>query len=76
MPVIPSIYRLVTGQRASLETVPPPRNRLSLGGQSELISLWFVPDHINGTILLLRYNRLPLAVTKHHEIWYHFLILK
>ena len=57
MPVILSISRLVSGQRASLETVPPPRDRLSLGGQSELISWWFVPDHIHGTsssILLLR----------------------
>ena len=28
-----------TGQKASLETVPPPRDRLSLGGQNEL-KLW------------------------------------
>ena len=55
-----------TGRRASFETVPPHRERLSLGGQSELISWWFVPNHIHGTsssILLLRYNRLALAVT-------------
>ena len=28
-----------TGQKASLEMVPPPRDRLSLGGQNEL-KLW------------------------------------
>ena len=38
-----------TGRRASFRTVPPPRDRLSLGGQSELISWCSVPDHINGT---------------------------
>ena len=32
MPVIPSNYRLVLGQRASLKTVPPPRDRQPLGG--------------------------------------------
>ena len=61
-----SIYRLVSGQRASLEKVPAPRDRLSLVGQSDLVSWWFVPDHTHGTsssILLLRYNRLALAVT-------------
>ena len=71
MPVIPSNYRLVSGQRASLETVPPPRDRLSLGGQSELLSWWFVPDHIHSTsssILLSRYNRLALAVTNRGRI--------
>ena len=47
MPVIPSKYRLVSGQRASLETVPPPRDRLSLGGQSELIPWWFVPEQLS-----------------------------
>ena len=37
-----------------------------LRGQSELISWWFVPNHIHGTsssFLLSRYNRLALAVT-------------
>ena len=65
MPVIPSNDRPVSGQRASLETVPSPRDRLSLGGQSELISWWFVPDHIHGTSSstpMSRYNRLALAV--------------
>ena len=55
-----------TGRRAPFKTVPPPRDRLSSGRQSELISWWFVPDHIHGTsssILLLRYNRLALAAT-------------
>ena len=32
MPVIFSNYRLVSGQRASLETVSPPRERQPLGG--------------------------------------------
>ena len=67
MPVIPSNYRLVSGQRASLETVPPPLDRQSLGGQSELISWWFVLDHIHGTTSstpMSRYNRSALAVTK------------
>ena len=67
-PVFPSNYRLVLGQRASLETVPPPRDRLSVGGQSELISWWFVPDHIHGTSSstpMSRYNRLALAVSFH-----------
>ena len=66
MPVIPRNYRLVSGQRASLETVPLPRDRLSLGGQSELILWWFVPDHIHGTSSstpMSRYNHLALAVT-------------
>ena len=73
MPVIPSSYRLVTGQRASLETVPPPRDRLSLGGQSELVSWWLVPDHIHDTssfILLSRYNRLARAVTLLEKLGY------
>ena len=55
-----------TGRRASFKTVPPPRDRLSSEGQSELISWWFVPDHIHDTSSstpLLRYNRLALAVT-------------
>ena len=37
-----SSNRLVSGQRATLETVPPPRDQLSLGGQSELVLWWFV----------------------------------
>ena len=52
--------------RASLETVPPPRDRLILGGQSEPVSWWFFQDHIHGTsssIFWLRYNRSALAVT-------------
>ena len=56
-----------TGRRASLKTVPPPWDRLSLGGQSELISWWFVTDHIHGTSSstpMLRYNRSALAVTR------------
>ena len=67
MPVIPSNYRLVSGQRASIKTVLPPRDRLSLGGQNELMSWWFVPDHIRGTSSATprsRYNRLALAVTR------------
>ena len=55
-----------TGRRASSETVLPPRDRLSLGGQSELVSWWLVSDHIhNSSTPMLRYNRLALAVTKH-----------
>ena len=59
-----------TVRRASFKTVPPPRDRLSLGRQSELISWWFVPDQIHGTSSstpMLRYNRLALAVTKDCE---------
>ena len=55
-----------TGRRTSFKTVPPPRDRLSLGGQRELISWWLVPDHIHGTnstTPMSRYNRLVLAVT-------------
>ena len=55
-----------TGRRASFKTVTPPQDRQSSGGQSELISWWFVPDHIHGTsssLLLSRYNRLALDVT-------------
>ena len=65
MPVIPSNYRLVSVQRASLETVPPPRDRLSLGGQSELISWWFIPDHIHGTSSSILFSRSAIAVTLH-----------
>ena len=57
-----------TGRRASFKTVPPPRDRLSLRGQSELISWWFVPDHIHGTSSstpMSQYNCLALAVTDH-----------
>ena len=68
MPVIPSNYRLVSGQKAFLKTVPPPpsRDRLSLGVQNELVSWWFVPDHIHGissSTLSSRHERLTLAVT-------------
>ena len=55
-----------TCRRASLETIPPLRDRLTLGGQNELISWWFVPDHIHGansSIPMLLHNRLALAVT-------------
>ena len=41
--VIPTKYRLVSGPRASLVTVPPPRDRLSSGRQSELISWCLSP---------------------------------
>ena len=66
--VVFSSYRLVSGQRASLETAspPPPRDRLSLGGQCDLISWLFLPNHIYGTSSstpVLRYNRSALAVT-------------
>ena len=63
---IPSNYRLVSGQRESSETVPLPREWLSLGGHSELISLWFVADHIHGTnssTPMSRYDCLALVVT-------------
>ena len=69
MLVIPSNYRLVSGQRASLKTVPPPRDRLCLVGQYELVSWWFVPDHIHGTnssTLMSPHNRLALADTNIH----------
>ena len=59
-----------TGRRASFKTVPPPR--LSLGGQSELVSWWFVPDHIHGTsssILMSRHKHLALAVTMNCGLW-------
>ena len=32
MPMNPSNYRLVSGQRASIKTVPPPRDRQPSGG--------------------------------------------
>ena len=55
-----------TGQRASLRTVPPPRDRLPTGGQSELVHWWFVPDHIHSvssSTPMFRPKRLALAVT-------------
>ena len=55
-----------TGQRASFRTVPPPRDRLPTGGQSELILWWFVPDHIHSvssSTPMFRPKRLALAVT-------------
>ena len=66
IPVTFSRNRLESGQKLSLETAPPPRDRLSLGGQSELMSWWFVPDHIHSTSSstpMLRHNRSALAVT-------------
>ena len=39
IPVTSSNCRLESGQKVSLETVPPPRYRLSLGGQNGL-ALW------------------------------------
>ena len=65
LPVIPINYRLVSGERASRDG-SLPRDQLSLGGQSELVSWWFVPDNTHGTsssILLSRYNRSSLVVT-------------
>ena len=67
MPVVPSNYRLVSSQSASIKTVAPPRDRQPLGGKNELVSWWFVPDHIHGTsssTLSSRNKRLVLAVTK------------
>ena len=55
-----------TGQRASLRTVPPPRDRPPTGGQSELVLWWFVPDHIHSvssSTPMFRPKRLALAVT-------------
>ena len=55
-----------TGQRATLRTVPPPRDRLPTGGQSELVLWWFVPDHIHSvssSTPMFRPKRLALAVT-------------
>ena len=55
-----------TGQRASLRTVPPPRDRLPTGGQSQLVLWWFVPDHIHSvssSTPMFRPKRLALAVT-------------
>ena len=72
MPAIPSSYRLVSSQRAPLETVTRPGDWLPSGGQSELISWLFVPDHIHGTsssFLLLRHNRLALAVRWNIVFW-------
>ena len=71
-PVFLNIYRLVSVQRTSLEMVPPPRDQLSIGGQSELISWWFVPEHIHGTSSstpISRYNPLALAVTWNIIFW-------
>ena len=59
-----------TGQRAPLRTVPPPRDRLPTGGQSELVLWWFVPDHIHSTSSstpMFRPKRLALAVTNVKE---------
>ena len=59
-----------TGQRASLRTVPPPRDRLPTGGQSELVLWWFVPDHIHSVTSstpMFRPKRLALAVTIHRN---------
>ena len=66
IPVISSSYRLVSSQRASFKTVPPPWGRLSFGGQSELVLWWFVPDLIHGTSSstpMSRHKRTALAVT-------------
>ena len=68
-----------TGRRASFKTVPPSRDRLSLGGQSELMSWLFVSDHIHGTsssTRMSRYSRLALAVTLHFGLLGHFSIYK
>ena len=61
-------HQLQTGtcRRASVRTVPPPRDWLSSEGQSELISWWIVPDHIHGTnssTPMLQYNRSAIAVS-------------
>ena len=61
IPVIPSSYRLVSGQRASTKTVPPPRDRLSLVGQNELVSCGLY--RTSSSTLLSRNKRLALAVT-------------
>ena len=61
-----------TGQRASLRTVPPPRDRLPTGGQSELVLWWFVPDHIHSvssSTPMFRPKRLALAVTWNFIFW-------
>ena len=78
MLVTPGNYRLVSGQRPSLNTVPPPRDRLCLVGQYELVSLGFVPDHIHGansSTLMSPHNCLALADTNiHHTTLFEQLI--
>ena len=75
IPVIRSSYRLVSGQRqSSFKTVPPPRDRLSLGGKVSwfLGSCWFVPDHIQDTsssIPMSRHKRSALVVTWNFFFW-------
>ena len=62
-------YRLLSGQRASTEAVPPSRDRQSSGSQMELISWWLVPDLIHGTSSSAprsRYNRLAWNIMEHH----------
>ena len=71
IPVTFSSNRLDAGQKVSPETVPPPRNRLSLGGQSELVSFWFVPDHSHGpssSTPMSRPKRSALAVTDYKQV--------
>ena len=67
IPVTFSSNRLDAGQKVSPETVPPPRDRLSLGGQSELVSFWFVPDHSSSTPMS-RPKRSALAVTDYKQV--------
>ena len=58
-----------TGHRAPLRTIPPPRDRLPTGGQSELVLWWFVPDHIHSvssSTPMFRPKCLALAVTIYH----------
>ena len=72
IPVIVGSYRLVPGQRASLETVPPARDRQSSGGQNELKPWLFLPNQIHGTSSstpMWQYNRLALAVTWNLIFW-------
>ena len=60
------------GQRASLRTVPPSRDRLPTGRQSELVLWWFVPDHIHSvssSTPMFRPKRLALAVTWNFIFW-------
>ena len=61
-----------TGKRASLRTVPPSRDRLPTGGQSELVLWWFFPDHIHSvssSTSMFRPKRLALAVTWNFIFW-------
>ena len=56
---------------SSAGAMPPGRERLSLEGQSELISWWLVPNHIHGassSTPMSRYNRSALAVTINLDI--------